>query len=96
MADEADITLGWYDNSLTADEARVLRALDHRVVHVLYMNNVHVRPEWYARADSHERLVQCVIADPHPRVLLDLPSSELDHLSADALLARIEASLRPY
>jgi hypothetical protein len=32
MADEAEVTLGWYDNSLTADEARVLRALDHQVV----------------------------------------------------------------
>jgi hypothetical protein len=30
MADEADITLGWYDNSLTTDEARMLIALDQQ------------------------------------------------------------------
>ena len=60
------------------------------------MNNVHVRPEWYGRTEYNERFVQCVIADPHPRVLLELPSSELDHLSADELLSRVEASLRQY
>jgi hypothetical protein len=94
MADEADITLGWYDNSLTADEARMLIALDNQVVHVLYMNNVHARPEWSSRTEHHERFIQCVIADPQPRVLLELPSSEFAALSADALLSRLEASLR--
>jgi hypothetical protein len=92
----ADVTLGRYDNRLTADETRVLSALDHQVVHVLYLNNVHARPEWYARTDAHERLVQCVIADPEPRVLLELPSSELNRLSADELLARLEDSLRQF
>lgn len=79
MADKAEVTLGWYDNSLTAGEAGVPRTLDHQVVHVLYMNNVHVRPEWYGRTEYHERFVQCVMADPYPRVLLDLPSSKLNH-----------------
>src|SRR5918997_5137818 len=76
MADGAEVTLGWYDNSLTADEARVLRALDHQVVHVLYMNNVHVRPEWSSRTEHQERFIQCIIADPQPRVLLEVSSRE--------------------
>ena len=94
MADEADITLGWYDNSLTPDEARRLIALDHQVVHVLYMHNIHARPEWSGMTEDGKRLVQCVIADPQPRVLLALPSREFAALSAAALLARLEERLR--
>ncbi len=94
MADEAESTLGWYDNSLTTDEARRLRALDHQVVHVLYMNNVHARPEWSSRTEHQERFIQCIIADPQPRVLLEVPSSEFASLSAEALLSRLEDSLR--
>jgi hypothetical protein len=94
MADGAEVTLGWYDNSLTADEARVLRALDHQVVHVLYMNNVHVRPEWSSRTEHQERFIHCIIADPQPRVLLEVSSREFASLSTDALLSRIEASLK--
>jgi hypothetical protein len=94
MADEAEVTLGWYDNSLTADEARRLIALDQQIVHVLYMNNVHARPEWSGTTEDGERFVQCVIADPQPRVLLALPSREFDALSAETLLSRLEESLR--
>ena len=94
MADEADSTLGWYDNSLATDEARRLIALDQQVVHVLYMNNVHARPEWSSTTEDGERFVQCVIADPQPRILLTLPSREFAALSAEALLSRLEESLR--
>ncbi len=90
----ADVTLGWYDNSLTADEARKLIALDQQVVHVLYMNNVHARPEWSSTTEDQERFIQCVVADPQPRVLLALPSSEFGVLSAEALLSRLENGLR--
>ena len=93
MADETDITLGWYDNSLTVDEARKLVALDQQVVHVLYINNIHARPEWSGTTEDQERFIRCVIADPQPRVLLALPSREFDALSAEALLSRLEESL---
>ena len=52
-----------------------------------------------SRTDDLDRFVQCLIANPHseeskkPRVLLELPSSELATLSRSELSARLEESL---
>jgi hypothetical protein len=53
-----------------------------------------VRPMWYGRTDHHERFMQlCMPYHLQPRVLLELTSSELDHLSAEALRLRLEVCL---
>jgi hypothetical protein len=96
MTDEVKVDPLFYA-SVEPHEKKALKRFESVIVDVLRRNNVQsIRPMWYGRTDNHKRFMQlCMSYHLQPRVLLELPFSELDHLSADALRLRLEVSLRP-
>ena len=98
MTEHAEVTTALYSD-LTEDEEKILRGFESEVVGALLKNTVDGRPIRTSRTDDLDRFVQCLIANPHseeskkPRVLLELPSSELATLSRSELSARLEESL---
>ena len=99
MTEHAEVTTVLYSD-LTEEEEAILREFEREVVGTLLKHAVNARSIWTSRTDDLDRFVQCLIANPHseeskkPRVLLELPSSELASLSRSELSARLEEQLR--
>jgi hypothetical protein len=94
MTDDAEVTMALYMD-LLSEEERVLKGIENDILRVLFQNAISARPIWTSRTDPNNRFVRLYLpASPQPRVLLELPSSELATLSPDELLSRLEGNLR--
>jgi hypothetical protein len=96
MRDDAETTRVLY--FVEPPEQVVLQGFERDLLSVLSTNQVEGHATWVNKIDAaNARFVQLWVAtESQSTCLLEWPSSELNRLSADALLARLEDGLRPF
>ena len=97
MSDDAKVSMVLYWD-LLPKEKLTLEEIEEGVLKVLSDHDISARPMWICETDVKRRVVRlCLPAspetEPEPRVIFELPSSELATLSHDKLLRRINESM---
>jgi len=93
MSDDAKVAMILYNN-LLPEEEDILKRMEDKVINALLANSITARPVWTGSAEPGGRVVRLILqAKSEPRTLLELPASELQTLSADELISRLNESI---
>lgn len=94
MSDDAELTMIIYSD-LLLEEKNVLKEMEKSIIDLLLMNSLSGRLIWTYKLINNERFVQLVLGDnTKSKVLLELASNELDTISSDILLSRLDNNIR--
>ena len=89
MSDKANVNMIVYQ--VSAEEKKKLEKFEDDIMKTLLKNNILDRPFWISKTSDHVRL--CLPTSFQPRVILELPSKELDILSCDDLISRLNKNI---
>ena len=94
MSDDAGSSMFIYDPALTSAQRKALEEQEPDITEALWRHDVSDSPIWRTLSTTNGRTLQLILpAVPKPRVLVELPLIEVDTISSDVLLSRIENSL---
>lgn len=94
MSDDANINMALYAGLLPEEEKKLM-GIENDVLRVLFDHGFYARPIWTFGTDAKGRVVKLCLPGTRsqPRVVFELPSSEIAILSHDELLSRLNESM---